>query len=106
MRGLLAGAFAYLLLFGATVSHAEKRVALVIGNGEYQNAGKLRNPRNDARDVADALRRLDFEVIVHFDLDKPGMEAAASQFGRAAPAADVALFYYSGHAMEFGGQNF
>jgi uncharacterized caspase-like protein len=63
-------------------------------------------PANDARDVADALKRLDFETIVGLDLDRAGMDAAAIQFSRAAREADVALFYYSGHALQFSGVNF
>lgn len=106
MRSVVAGAVAFLFLFGVATAHAEKHIALVIGNGDYQNTGKLRNPRNDAQDVAVALERIGFEVILRLDLDKPGMDQAALQFARVAPTADVALFYYSGHAMEFGGQNF
>jgi hypothetical protein len=37
------------LLPTATEAQAEKRVALVIGNGEYKNAARLLNPKNDAR---------------------------------------------------------
>lgn len=40
-----------------------KRVALVIGNGDYTNARKLSNPVNDATDMAKTLKELDFEVI-------------------------------------------
>jgi hypothetical protein len=45
--------------------HAEKRVALIVGNAAYKNAATLRNPRNDVQDVAAALQRLGFETIVH-----------------------------------------
>lgn len=85
---------------------AQKRVALVIGNGDYRNASTLPNPRNDAADVAAALRRSGFETDVGFDLDKAGMDAAAIRFARAARDADVAMFYYSGHAMQFAGANY
>ncbi|MGD9925723.1 MAG: caspase family protein [Pseudorhodoplanes sp.] len=85
---------------------AEKRVALIIGNGDYANAPRLPNPRNDAEDVGGALRRTGFEVIVGVDLDKPGMEDATIRFARAARDADVAIFYYSGHAMQFAGVNY
>jgi len=55
-------------------AHAEKRIALVIGNAAYKNAATLQNPRNDATDVSEALKRLGFETIVGLDLDKAGME--------------------------------
>jgi Caspase domain len=70
-------------------AHAEKRVALVIGNSAYKNAARLQNPKNDATDVADALKRLGFETIVGLDLDKAGMEEKTIAFTRAARDADV-----------------
>src|SRR6516165_4827957 len=78
----------------------------VIGNGAYRNAITLPNPRNDAEDVSAALERLGFEIIFGIDLDKSGMDDAAIRFARAAREADVAIFYYSGHAMQFAGYNY
>ncbi len=107
MRLMAAFAFAVMLTgLGVVPGHAEKRVALVIGNGAYKNAPRLPNPRNDAEDVAAALKRTGFETIVAIDLDKAGMDDAEIRFARAARGADVALFYYSGHAMQFGGINY
>jgi Caspase domain len=54
---------------GAKPGHAEKRVALIIGNGSYSSAPRLPNPRNDAGDVASTLKRNGFETIVGLDLD-------------------------------------
>jgi hypothetical protein len=90
----------------ATPAFADKRVALVIGNGAYKNAVHLPNPRNDAQDVAASLTRIGFETIVGLDLDKAGMDEDAIQFARRARDADVAIFYYSGHAMQFAGVNY
>jgi uncharacterized caspase-like protein len=98
--------FAFLLFLIADPAHAEKRVALVIGNAAYKNAVTLQNPRNDAQDVSAALQRLGFETIVGLDLDRDGMEEKSIAFSRAARDADVALVYYSGHAMQFGGFNY
>jgi formylglycine-generating enzyme required for sulfatase activity/uncharacterized caspase-like protein len=102
---LLAAVFV-LALVAVSPAHAEKRVALVIGNAAYKNAATLQNPRNDATDVSDALKRLGFETIVGLDLDKGGMEEKSFDFARAARDADVALVYYSGHAMQFAGVNY
>jgi uncharacterized caspase-like protein len=85
---------------------ADKRVALVIGNGAYREAPRLLNPRNDAEDVAAALKRNGFETIVGLDLDKAGMEEKMISFARAARTADIAVFYYSGHALQYGGVNY
>jgi hypothetical protein len=87
-------------------SFAETRVALVIGNGAYLNAPRLPNPPNDANDVAAALRRDGFDTILATDLNRDGMEDATIRFARAARNADVAMFYYSGHALQFAGVNY
>lgn len=81
-------------------------MALVIGNGAYAHAPRLPNPKNDAEDVTAALRRVGFDVIAGLDLDKPAMDNAAIRFARAARDADVAIFYYSGHAMQHNGVNY
>ncbi len=103
---LVVGIASLLAVLTAGPIQAEKRVALVIGNGAYAHAQRLPNPRNDAEDVAGSLRRSGFETIVGTDLDKAGMDDAFVRFARSARAADVALFYYSGHAMQFAGSNY
>ncbi|MGP0058997.1 MAG: caspase family protein [Beijerinckiaceae bacterium] len=107
MRWLWTLAFG-LALWSLTHSDAlaDKRVALVIGNGAYAHAEHLSNPPHDAEDVAAALKRSGFETIVGVDLDKAKMDDAAIEFARAARTADVAVFYYSGHAMQFAGVNY
>jgi Caspase domain len=97
-----------LILFSSMVAdaNAEKRIALVIGNGAYKNAPKLQNPPNDAADVAAALGRSGFDIIFETNLDQIGMQDASIRFAREARTADVALFYYSGHALQFAGINY
>jgi hypothetical protein len=95
-----------LFCFGTAPSHADKRVALIIGNGAYAHVPHLPNPIQDAEAVAAALKRIGFETIVGLDLSQAGMQDAAISFARAAHAADVALFYYSGHAMQYAGVNY
>ena len=85
---------------------ADNRVALVIGNGAYARVPHLANPVHDAEDVAAALRRSGFEIIVATDLDKAGMDEVMIKFARAARTAYVAMFYYTGHALQFGGINY
>ncbi|MGP0060826.1 MAG: caspase domain-containing protein [Beijerinckiaceae bacterium] len=89
-----------------TEALADRRVALVIGNGAYAHSEHLPNPPHDAEDVAAALKRVGFDTILGTDLDQAGMQDAAIRFARAARAADVAVFYYSGHAMQFAGVNY
>jgi len=95
-----------LLLAQLSPAFGETRVALVIGNEAYQDVPRLRNPANDANAVAAALKRSGFDTIVAVNLDQRGMEDAAIRFSRAARTADIALFYYSGHALQFNGMNY
>src|ERR1700676_676521 len=106
-RDVLSAFFAVLFLSIVVVpASADNRVALVIGNSAYSRAPYLSNPVHDADDVAAALKRSGFEIMVATDLDRAGMEEAMIRFARATRAADVAMFYYSGHAMQFGGVNY
>jgi hypothetical protein len=76
-------ALALLLWLGAASSATAdigRRVALVVGNGAYQNAPTLPNPPNDARALAEAPRGLGFEVIEAPDLDQPAMLDKVDEF--------------------------
>lgn len=95
-----------LLVYSVGAAYAEKRVALVIGNGAYQNVPVLINPKNDAQDVGKGLRDLGFFTIVATDLDRAGMNDALDRFSRTVAGAEIALVYYSGHGMQFGNKNF
>lgn len=107
MRWLWTLAFGFAVFsFSAGLALADKRVALVIGNGAYVQVPTLPNPRNDAADVAAALNRIGFETVLATDLSQVGMQEAEIRFARAARTADVALFYYSGHAIQFSGVNY
>ncbi len=87
-------------------AHAEKRVALVIGNSAYRNTPALPNPRNDAAAMADALQKLGFVVHSGLDLDRAATEQALRAFGGALGDADVALFYYAGHGLQVDTKNY
>jgi uncharacterized caspase-like protein len=87
-------------------ARAEKQIALVIGNGAYQNTAPLPNPSHDAADMAAALKRLGFDVMEGRDLDKRTMERLIRQFGVKLAGADVALFFYAGHGLQIEGQNY
>jgi len=85
---------------------ADKRVALVIGNGAYKHTPALINPPNDAADIAEALKAIGFDVTLKVDVDKRQMDQVVAQFAREGKAADALLFYYAGHGMQFEGKNF
>ena len=108
MRRVLVHLF---IIFGflatyAPTSAADKRVALIIGNSAYQHTSELTNPKNDATDIAAALKKLDFEVLEGLDLDKAGMDRTIRQFARTLDGAHVGLFFYAGHGLQVEGQNY
>lgn len=104
-RTLVAALVCWLALFAAAHA-AGDRVALVIGNATYLNAGTLANPLNDATDLAAALEGIGFEVSRASDLDAVGMRSALKAFRDAAQGAEVAVIFYAGHGLEIDGQNY
>ncbi|MDI9849768.1 caspase family protein [Rhodoblastus sp. 17X3] len=85
---------------------ADKRVALVLGNSAYAHVTKLSNPANDAHDLAETLRGLDFDVISQTNADMRALDSALEEFERKSQGADVALFFFAGHGLQFKGQNY
>ncbi len=92
------------VLFSASVQ-AAKRVALVIGNGEYA-VNKLRNPVNDATAVAAKLKGMGFTVVEGHNLDRMGMHRLVQEFRAEMTPGGIAMVFYAGHGIEHGGQNF
>jgi len=103
MRWLI---FVLALLALLIPAQAETRLALVVGNGAYQATTALANPSNDARDISAALKAVGFEVIEAIDADKRGMDQALRTFADRLAKADVALFFYAGHGLQVGLQNY
>ncbi len=85
---------------------AEKRVALVIGNSAYEHTAPLPNPKNDAKDLTVVLKRLGFEVLGGTDLTRAKFVGSVVAFSRKLRSADVGLFFYAGHGLQVGGQNY
>ena len=94
------------LAFAGGAAMAAKRVALVIGNSAYTNAPALANPKNDAQDMAAALKALGFTVILGTDLDKRAMDRKILEFSNALSGADAGVFHYSGHGLQVAGVNY
>ena len=96
--------------FGGVFRHngmaLSDRVALVIGNAEYEHVRPLRSPANDAEEVGAALGRLGFDTTILVDADAPTMHDALRAFELRAGNADIALVFYSGHGVEAGGVNY
>src|SRR6266702_3829587 len=91
------------------LSGPEQRIALVIGNSNYQNVARLPNPANDAKAVAELLNTAGFEVISATDLSHNQMIEVMQDFsariaGRGANT--VAMVYYAGHGVQLAGENY
>ena len=82
------------------------RLALVLGNAKYEAVPALDNPSNDAADLAQALRRVGFEVIEQRDANREAMAKAVRDFSQRLRGADVALFFYAGHGLQMNGENY
>jgi hypothetical protein len=87
----------------------ENRIALVIGNSQYQANKALTNPANDAQAVSQVLNTAGFEVVMAFDLARDIMRQTVEEF--AARVNDkgpntVVLIYYAGHGLQVDGENY
>lgn len=110
LTGAILACGLFVLIAVGTVLAAEgvsgRRAALVIGNSAYEHLAKLPNATNDADRIREVLERANFEVTLGKDLNKKGLEETILGFLRTLNDGDVALFYYSGHAVQVGGHNF
>lgn len=83
------------------------RIAFVIGNSAYRHVLELDTPANDTRAIADGFRDAGYQVFGPLlDLDRPAMHSAIADFASRAALADVAVFYFAGHGVEFNGENY
>lgn len=101
--------FPLLLFLGICVSaNADARYALVIGNADYTSVTPLRNPVSDATAMATELRNLGFQVTLLSNARLAQMDNAVVRFGdQLQNSSDsVGFFYYAGHGVQAGGQNY
>ena len=94
------------VLAAPSAAQADRRVALVIGNSSYSNSSPLRNPKNDANDLAATLKQVGFEVTLGLDLDQRGFGMMIEKFARELEGADVGLLFYAGHALQINEKNY
>jgi formylglycine-generating enzyme required for sulfatase activity/uncharacterized caspase-like protein len=104
---LIAACMAIMATLAITPGHAEKRIALVIGNSAYLNEPGLRNPANDAAAMVDLFKAARFDVVEpRRDVGNAALRRAIRDFADSAHNADIAVVYYSGHGIEVDGTNY
>jgi hypothetical protein len=88
-------------------AHADKRIALIIGNSAYQKAPKLQNPSRDAGAMGALFRVMAFDVVeAQHDLGVAQLRRVLREFAERAQDADIAVVYYAGHGIEVNGINY
>lgn len=83
-----------------------KRVALVVGIGDYSNTAPLANPTRDATGIATSLKSLGFDVTLRLDLNQNNFGRTLTEFEEKLDGAETALFYFAGHGIQVSGENY
>jgi tetratricopeptide (TPR) repeat protein len=97
----------FTLLLLSPTALAEKRVALIIGNGKYGHQAALPNVPNDAVAIAALFKSANFDAVdVRYNLDAAGLRRALRDFAGRAADADVAVVFYAGHGIEVSRVNY
>ena len=91
-------------LWGCATQHP--RVAMLVGNAEYQHAPPLAHPGNDARELGRHFEALGWSVSTAIDLPDEDLASALDVFEDQVGGAEQAIFFYSGHVMQINGENF
>ncbi|GAB6097945.1 hypothetical protein JCM14469_41990 [Desulfatiferula olefinivorans] len=96
----------FIFILTASNSSAEQKIALLIGNSDYQFS-PLKNPCNDARDFSQELIRLGFKTTCLTDATQEIMIKEIGTFEeKLNRKGGVGLFYYAGHAVQYDDQNY
>ena len=85
---------------------SRRLTALVIGNAAYDGSSALKNPGNDADDVAAKLEASGFTVVKKIDCSNAELDRALKRFKRALVGNDVGLFFFADHGMQIEGENY
>ena len=96
----------HICLFTQLFSQEDKRLALVIGNANYDK-GALNNPVNDAILISKTLEKLNFHVLLDTNIQKiKDFKSVVRKFGDERKNYDVGFVYYAGHGIQINNENF
>ncbi|CAF1470308.1 unnamed protein product [Rotaria sordida] len=84
----------------------QRKLALVIGIGKYENVDPLSNPENDAKDISSTLQKIGFTVETALHLNRVEMKRALVEFEESIQPGDMVLFYFAGHGTQWEDQNY
>lgn len=105
MKRILALALTGALGWGG-IAMAADTIALVIGNGTYNNAPQAETATRDAESVSEALEAAGWDVTLGVNLDRAGMKATISEFAAKVAEAEQIAIFYSGHALRSSGVSY
>jgi uncharacterized caspase-like protein len=83
-----------------------KKSALIIGNGNYENVGKLKNPTNDSKAINNALSSIGFDTVYGENLSLKDFKRTVKSFFQKVDSSQIALFYYAGHGLQYNNNNY
>lgn len=84
---------------------SRRRLALIIGNENYQSNNKSRRSINNANDLKASLEKLQFTVTIHLDTPQEMMDKIAD-FAKKIKDGDLILFYFSGNSYQVNTTNY
>lgn len=106
MRFVVALILGAIAIFGSYhAAYAANRIALVVGNSEYNSAGLLPNAATDAVLVENSLKQIGFETLSAKNVSVSAFRESLKEFRQQALGADVAIIYFAGHGIELNGKN-
>jgi tetratricopeptide (TPR) repeat protein len=91
---------------GTDTEAPPQRLALLVGNSNYEHLNTLKNPKNEVDQLAAKLHSLGFQTTVKYDLNHDDFVDALTAFENRIEPGAIALFYYSGHGVDLGGNNY
>jgi hypothetical protein len=103
--GALLSTFKYSFL-SFDLNLVASRIALIVGNQNYQNSPPLLNSVNDAEAMCETLEELGFRIIKRIDPSTDELKKAIYDFQTILSVGGVGLFYYSGHAAQIEGNDY
>src|SRR5262245_19921041 len=105
---IVLGSFGAQAAVEAEQSQPHNRLAIVIGNSNYQSPRleHLANAANDANSLSVSLKRLNFDVLTGIDLSAEGFAKLLREADSKLGTARAVLIFYAGHGVQLRGENY